>query len=225
MNAFLDKPICWFLCDKTAVPYRAELAGRMLVIRVNALTNYPNTSRYTLLQDAKPILDFDEWPAAWGALPQVHSAADWVALLQEPSLMTFVHDDGNENAPDDPIGRNRLVIRSDLTVWLENRKSGQVRQWSARASAETLPLLASHLTSIGFPALPMRKLVPGMSLRSVRVLVSGHFGGSVLVRSWAIEGSTVWSFCDLVDVLIAQASGFVLFEHLRDAPIMLHPLP
>lgn len=219
MANYLRRTIHWYLSPKAAAPYHAEVDGDMLVVRVNALTRYPNTSRYTLLKNASPVADFDDWPEAWGAPPEPAAPRDWPKLLQSPPAdLCFIHDDGSENAPDDPIGKVRLVLRADGSVFLENRKIGRVRQWHATAEPAALSRVLALLRQVGFPNLPLpQQLVPGMPLRSVRILASQQCSGAVLSRDRTAPGSPERAFCDLIDVLIAQASDNQLYAHHQGA--------
>ena len=223
MSDLLLTSLTWHRAAKAAVPYRAEHHGKMLVVRINALTQYPNHHRFTLLCNAKPVADFDAWPAAWG-MPPEPGRSDWPALLRDPPHpLCFVHDDGSEHAPDDPIGHNRLVLRGDGSVLLENRKSGQLRRWQARADSAALARIIHHLSALGFPNLPLPRLVPGMSLRSIRLMTGAHFAGCSLVRHQTTPGSPERAFCDLVDILIAQASDHALYANLSGAQPRITP--
>ena len=224
MSDLLLTSLSWYRASKAPVPYRAEHQGQMLVVRINALTRYPDNHRFTLLCNARPVVEFDDWPAAWG-MPPEPERSDWAALMHElPRPLCFVHDDGSEHAPDDPIGHNRLVLRGDGSVLLENRKSGQLRRWQARADSAALSSVISQLIAIGFPDLPLPRLVPGMSLRSVRLMTGQHFAGCSLVRHQTAPGSHEQAFCDLIDTLIAQASADTLYSNLSNTrPRMIWP--
>ncbi|MEL6347491.1 MAG: hypothetical protein AAFV53_30555 [Myxococcota bacterium] len=221
-QTYLTTPLRWFLASKPAVPYRTVYGTQMLVVRRNRLTRFPNPSKYTLLGDAQPIVDFDEWPAAWGPLLDDAPPVDWPRTLQSPGTdLILVHDDGQENAPDDPIGRNRLVLHGDGRARLENRKSGQQRGWEATLRPDTLASLTKILRQMSFPNIPMRPLVPGASARWVRLMSAARFAGAVLSRDYSERHEPDRSFCVLVDTLIAQISGFTFYAHLNDAAPLL----
>jgi hypothetical protein len=66
-------PIVWQSTGGGEVPYRAQVRGKTLTIRVN---DFPAEPLYTLLVDGQEVEDLEDWPAAWvrpvlpGALPE-----------------------------------------------------------------------------------------------------------------------------------------------------------
>jgi hypothetical protein len=54
--------IAWQGTGDGEFPYRAQVRGRTLTIRVN---DFPAEPLYTLLVDGQEVEDLEDWPAAW----------------------------------------------------------------------------------------------------------------------------------------------------------------
>jgi predicted metal-dependent HD superfamily phosphohydrolase len=59
---YAQRPIAWTATGDPRLPYRAELDGRRLRLRVN---DFPAEVLYTVLADGEPDEPVEEWPALW----------------------------------------------------------------------------------------------------------------------------------------------------------------
>lgn len=65
-DGLVDQPIAWQRTTDGEYPYQATHDGVTLIVRVN---DFPAEPLYTLLVDYRPVLDLDDWPAAWQRPP------------------------------------------------------------------------------------------------------------------------------------------------------------
>src|SRR5262249_36587142 len=67
--AFWDRAVAWEHSGDGELPYRAQVDGRALTVRVN---DFPAQALYTLIVDGAEIADLEDWPAGWArpAIPQ-----------------------------------------------------------------------------------------------------------------------------------------------------------
>ncbi|MBK8168835.1 MAG: hypothetical protein IPK60_00655 [Sandaracinaceae bacterium] len=57
-----NSPLRWESSGDGEFPYRADLGGHLLVIRVN---DFPDEPLYTLFIDGHPVDDLEDWPLLW----------------------------------------------------------------------------------------------------------------------------------------------------------------
>jgi hypothetical protein len=74
-------PIVWEHTGDREFPYRAEVAGKALTIRIN---DFPDEPAYTLLVEGQEVEDLEEWPPAWvrPAIPQ--ALLHWTQNTETP---------------------------------------------------------------------------------------------------------------------------------------------
>jgi hypothetical protein len=61
-SPFRDRAITWKHTGDGELPYRAQVEGRALAIRIN---DFPAEPLYTLIIDGEEIADLDDWPTRW----------------------------------------------------------------------------------------------------------------------------------------------------------------
>jgi hypothetical protein len=62
MSAYTEMTIVWRQGHDAEFPYRAEVDGRRLVIRIN---DFPAEPLYTLFVDGVADQDLEDWPQGW----------------------------------------------------------------------------------------------------------------------------------------------------------------
>lgn len=59
---YLEERVIWRSSANVEYPYKGELDGEKLVIRVN---DFPDENLYTLLVNDVEVANFDDWPKQW----------------------------------------------------------------------------------------------------------------------------------------------------------------
>src|SRR5437867_2780001 len=59
---YFEEEIVWTEGTDPSYPYRAELDGAKLLVRVS---DFPDENLYTLVIDDLPVAGFDDWPGLW----------------------------------------------------------------------------------------------------------------------------------------------------------------
>jgi hypothetical protein len=59
---YLEEKVNWSQGPDPNYPYRAEINGDRLVVRLN---DFPDQSLYTLLVNDEEAASFDDWPNQW----------------------------------------------------------------------------------------------------------------------------------------------------------------
>jgi len=62
VRSYLAEKINWSQGSDPSFPYKANLNGDKLVIRIN---DFPDENLYTLIVNGEELTDFDDWPRQW----------------------------------------------------------------------------------------------------------------------------------------------------------------
>lgn len=62
LDRLIKRPIEWRETDDVDFPYRTELEGVALQIRLN---DFPDEPLFSLILDGQHVDDFDDWPTLW----------------------------------------------------------------------------------------------------------------------------------------------------------------
>jgi hypothetical protein len=79
-SAWTKIPIDWRHTGDGEVPYRADVGGWNLLIRVN---DFPDQPLYTLFVDEIKISDLEDWPPAWRRPPIPRHLLDLLAQTKK----------------------------------------------------------------------------------------------------------------------------------------------
>ena len=58
----LENEMNWIRTDDSLFPFRADVKGQTMEIRIN---DFPEEPLYTLFINGRAVIDFDEWPKNW----------------------------------------------------------------------------------------------------------------------------------------------------------------
>jgi hypothetical protein len=95
-----------------------------------------------------------------------------VAELFGGPRATLTLEMGNEHAPDDPIGRERISVGTERGVSYEHRRNGVRARSGKLGYAETAAIFVDLVKS-GFPQMPKHNIPPGASLMTLTLDVEG----------------------------------------------------
>jgi hypothetical protein len=62
---YLDLSLEWNRSKNSEHPFYTQYNGHNLQIRLN---DFPDEHLYSIIEDEKPICDFDDWPENWGII-------------------------------------------------------------------------------------------------------------------------------------------------------------
>ena len=166
--------------------------------------------------------------SAAGLLPASPVTAEraptaWTERLLDPGPdLQIVHSSGLAEAPDDPIGAQRLALWADgrATLLLDRGSRGGQRAWRGRVPVAVVDAIREALAAARFPDIPTPPIPPGPSFRVVEAHAGGDSARVVLVRHVAERDSATAALCSRFDGLVQALRGESLPGFLQDHPVV-----
>jgi hypothetical protein len=123
--------------------------------------------------------------AGWVPASRVREAQSWVETLNdamqsvlprtsESEITALRFETGNENAPDDPFGRETIELTAAGALTYERRRQTVRVALNGSVDPKRFQQIIGALMTTAFPAAPQTRFVPGASIMRITALPSGR---------------------------------------------------